>query len=80
VLRQRGVVSSGGVNRVADDPVAEHVFDRAEIQCAFCRGVFGDIAESQLIWTLYGEITLQQVLVHTSGAAWERVWVSCRTR
>jgi len=33
---------------------------------------FGDIAESQPIWTLYGEITLRQVLVHISGAAWER--------
>ena len=33
------------VDGVAHDPLAENVFDRAEIQLPFCCGMFGDVSE-----------------------------------
>jgi hypothetical protein len=52
------------VDRVSDDPLAEDVLDRAEIQLAFAGGVFGDVGEPQPVGAIRGEVTADQVVMH----------------
>ena len=37
------------VDRVADDPVGEHVLDRADVELAFTCPVLGDVGEPQVV-------------------------------
>ena len=50
--------------RVADDPVGEHVLDRAQVELAFPGAMLSNIAEPQLIWRIGGEVALDQIIVH----------------
>jgi len=55
------------VDRVPDDPAAEHVPDRAEIQLALGGAVFGDVGEPQLVRGVSSEdVPGPAVLVHYS--------------
>lgn len=47
VYRDRGF--HPGVNRIADDIVAEHVPDRANVRIAFKRTMFGDGGQPQFV-------------------------------
>ena len=47
-----------------DDPVGEHVLDRAAVDLALTRGVFGDVGEPHLVGSGGGEDPLDVVVVH----------------
>jgi hypothetical protein len=51
------------VDRVADDPVAEQVLDRAAVQLAFGGGVLGDVGDPDLVRLGGGEVASDVVVV-----------------
>jgi hypothetical protein len=51
-------------DRVADDPVGEHVFDRAAVELALERGVLGDVGQPDGVRPIGGEVPLDEVVVH----------------
>jgi hypothetical protein len=52
------------VDRVADDPVAEQVLDRAAVELALGRGVLGDVGDPDGVGCVGGEVALDVVVVH----------------
>lgn len=52
------------VDVVTDDPPAEDVLDRIEIQLPFPGGVFGDVGEPQAVRAICGEVTADHVVVY----------------
>jgi len=64
---QRGHRECGGhafAGGVADDPVGEHVLDRAAVELPLDRRVFGDVGEPHPVGCRRGEHSLHQVVVH----------------
>lgn len=53
-----------GVDRVPDDAVGEHVFDRAEVELALTGAMLSDIAKPQPIWRIRSEIPLDKIIVN----------------
>lgn len=51
------------VDGPANDPVGEHVFDRAEVDLAFPRPMFRDVAEPLLVRGGGGEVAFHEVVV-----------------
>ena len=51
-------------DRVPDDPVGEHVFDRAAVELAFARPVLRDIREPQPVGRVGAEHALDVVVEH----------------
>lgn len=49
-------------DRVADDPVAETVLDRAAVQLARTGPVFGDVDQPQAVRGLGGEVALDEAV------------------
>jgi len=49
------------VQCVADDPVAEQVFDQAAVELALGGGVLGDVGDPHLVRPSSGEVALQVV-------------------
>jgi hypothetical protein len=52
------------VDGVADDPPGEDVLDRAEVELALGRGVFGDAGQPQRVRRGRGEHAVDEVVVH----------------
>ena len=46
--------------RVADDPVGEHVLDRAEVELALAGVVLGDVGQPQLVRRVGGEVAVRR--------------------
>ena len=51
------------VDRVADDPVGEHVLDRAQVDLALAGAVLGDVGQPQRVGALGAELPVDQVVV-----------------
>jgi len=51
-------------DRVADDPVGEHVFDRAAVELPLGGGMLGDVGQPDNIGCWRREVPLDQVVVH----------------
>jgi hypothetical protein len=55
------------VDRPADDPLRERVFDRAETELAFAGAVLGGIREPQLVRRVRPELATYEVIVRGSA-------------
>ena len=51
------------VDRPADDPVREHVLDRAAVDLAFPRPVLGDVAQPESVGLCASEVALDEFVV-----------------
>ena len=61
-----------GVGRVSHDPVGEDVLHDAAVELSFPRTVLGDVGEPQLVRSLGGEVSLDEVVMdRRSGPATE---------
>jgi hypothetical protein len=52
-----------GIDGPTDDPVGEHVLDRAAVQLAFVGPVLGDVRDPDLVRGIGGEVPAHQVIV-----------------
>ena len=51
------------VDRIAHDPVGEHVLDRAKVKLAFQRAMLRDVRQPQLVRHRRGEVPLDEVVM-----------------
>ena len=51
------------VDRIADDPVGEHVLDRAKVKLAIQRSMLRDVRQPQLVGRGCGEVPLDEVVM-----------------
>jgi len=51
------------VDRVANDPVGEHIFDRTQVELAFAGPVLGDVGQPQRLGSGRGEQPLHQIVM-----------------